>query len=301
MAYSKDKFQLTHLLQDVWMRMGQLKIWKVTGGSTTTTVNTAWAGVDEPIFEDDDPSVIYGSVVVVQDAAGAGAAPEGEIALISDYDSSNYTLTHDALTAAPAAGDRVGIASPLFPYEDMKELANLAIRKLGKIDLVDTSLSVVASQTEYTMPIRVKPKRVRIQTLQASNDNNWETVQGWDVIPATAGTAWKLVLPALSQGYAIELLYEDFHPQLTSYDSDIIETMAPELVTNAVLAEAYQWYNAQIQGANQYMNQRENKAIQDLELAKANYPIFKLDEQVQGLPHWGRRSNYVPLTSDLRA
>jgi hypothetical protein len=300
MSYSKSKFQLTHLLQQAWYRMGQMKTWVITGGSTTTTVNTAWAGVDDAIFEDDDPTLIYGSIVVVEDAALTGAAPEGEIARITDYDSASTTITHDAVSTAVASGDRVATISALFPYEDMKELANIAIRKLGKIDVIDTSLTVVAGQTEYVMPIRQAPKRVRIQRLNASSDNRWQLIQGWSVIPAVVGTGWKLVVPPLVQGFSIELLYEDLHPKLNSYEDDIMEIVHPELAVNALVAEAYQWYNNQINGSNSYFLQRENKALQDLEQAKVNYPIYKLDEQVQGLPHWGRQSEYVPKTSDLR-
>lgn len=300
MTYSPTRFQLTHLLQDAWYRMGQLKTWKVTGGTPTTTINTAWAGVEEEIFEDDDPALIYGSIVVVTDSAGAGAAPEGEIARITDYDSASQTLTHDAVSSTISSGDRVAIASPLFPFEDMKELANIAIRKLGKIDKIDTSLTSVGGQTEYTMPIRVKPKRVRVYTIGESGNHKPKIVQGWDVIPAAAGTGWTLVLPELTQGYTIELLYEDFHTELTAFDSEIMEVFNPELVVNALVTEALQWYNNQIGGTNNYFSQRENKALQDLQMAKAEYPIFKIDEQVQGMPHWGTRGNYVPKTSDLR-
>jgi hypothetical protein len=299
MAYSKTKYQLTHLLQDAWNRMGQLRTWKVTGGGTTSVINTAWAGVEDAIFEDDDASLIFGSVVVVEDAGGLGAAPEGEISRITDYDSASQTITMDAITAV-AANDRVGIATPLFPYEDMKELANLALRKLGRIDLVDTSISIVAGQSEYTLPIKVKPKRVRIATVQDSNDHRWEVINNWSIIPATAGSFLTLVVPALSVGYSLEVLYEDNHPELTGYASDIMESIEPELALNALLVEAYQWYNNSIGGSNPYMIQRENKALQDFEQSMVKYPIRKIDYQVQGFPHWNKRGEYVPLTSDLR-
>lgn len=300
MAIDATKYQLTHLLQDAWYRMGQLKRWKATGGTQTTVVNTTWAGVEEQIFEDDDPALIYGTLVVLKDTAGA--APEGEMALITDYDSSSQTLTMDSLSAAVASGDRIGIASPLFPFEDMIELANIALRKLGDIDIVDTSLSIVANQTEYTLPtaFNKRPVRVRRQTSQTASNNQWELVQGWDVIPATAGSQWTLVVPHLSQGYSLEVMYRDAHPELTAFDSYILDAIAPELAVCAVVAEAFQWYNNQLGGSNEYFLQRENKAIQDLESAMVRHFTPKTPEQVQGLPHWGIRGDYVPGTSDLR-
>lgn len=288
MAYNKDGYQLTHLLQDAWQRMGQLRRWIVTGGSTTTVVNTDWAISEEPIFEDDDPSLIFGTAVVMSDAGGLGAAPEGEFGMITDYDSSSTTATIDALTSAIGAGDRVGIVSPLFPLEDMISLANIALRRIGDIDLVDTSLVTEGGQTEYTLPatIRQRPIRVRVQGNVDNADNRWEEVQGWSVVPATAGSSWTLVLPEMVGGYAIEVLYRAEHPELTSFSSDIQEAIRPELALCALIAEAYQWYNNQVGGSNQYFLQRENKAIQDYEAARVMNPVRHIVEQIQGLPHW---------------
>lgn len=297
MTYSTTKYQLTHLLQDAWKRMGQLSTWIVTGGSATSVINTAWAGVEDQIFDDNDPALLYGSVVVIDASA---VAPEGKIGRITAYDSSSQTITMDTLTQAVSAGQRIGIASPLFPFEDMRDLANIALRKMGKIELVDTSLTSIAGQTEYTMPIRVRPKRVRIQTVKSTNNNYWKTISGWSVIPATSGTAWKLVLPPLTAGFSIELLYEDLHPELSAYDSDILENIEPERILDALIAEAFQWYNNQINGSNAYFLQRENKALQDLAQAEVKFPTAKTIKQIQGLPHWGLRGEYVPGTSDLK-
>lgn len=300
MAYSSSKYQLTQLLQDAWFRMGQLKVWKATGGSATTVVNSAWAGVEEQIYEDDDAALIYGTVVVVDDTVGA--APEGEMGRITDYDSSAQTITMDTLTASVAVGDRIGIASPLFPLQDMIEAVNVALQKLGDIDIPDTSIVIAAGQTEYSLPtaIRQVPLRVRYQTVQDSDNNQWYTLPNPDIRPATVGSNWTITLPQLPVGHTVEILYRAKHPKITSFDSNIIETVDPELALCAVLAEAYQWYNNQVGGSNAYMLQRENKAIQDLEAAKILYPLNHVVKTVTGMPHWTGRNRYIPLTSDLR-
>lgn len=302
MAYSPTKYQLTHLLQDAWYRMGQMRRWIATGGSASTFINTDWAGVEEQIYDDDDAALIYGTVVVIRDAGGLGAAPEGEMGMITDYDSSSQTMTFDTITSTISAGDRVGIASPQFPMEEMFTAANLALQRLGEIDVADTSLTVSAGQTEYTLPsaIRKQPVAVNVQTLQDSNDNRWEPVVGWKVLPAAPGSNWTLVVPVLTQGYSLQVIYRSTHPKLISFDSDIIEAIHPELALSAILVEAYQWYNNMVGGTNQYMLQRENKALQDLEASKILYPIHRIVEQVSGLPHWGSENLYVPGTSDLR-
>lgn len=297
MAYSNSKYQLSRLLQDAWNRMGQMRTWLVTGGSTTTVVNTDWAIPEEPVFEDDDPALILGTVVVIEDAGGLGAAPEGEFGMITDYDSASSTVTMDALTTAVASGDRVGIATPLFPLQDMIQLANIALRKIGELDLLNTSLSFVAGQLDYTLPSSIRKPITRVR--YTPDNLYWYLVSGWSVKPATAGTNWTLTLPNLPVNSTIEVMYRDFHPAVNSYEDDIIETIHPELAVNALVAEAYQWYNNQVGGSNQYFLQRENKAIQDLEASKVMYPVHRDPGQVQGLPHWNTRGKYVPLTSDL--
>lgn len=302
MAYNKDKYQLTHLLQDAWNRMGQFRVWTATGGSTTTLVNSTWVGIEDEVYEDDDPALIYGTVVVVRDAGLAGAAPEGEFGMITDYDSSTHTITMDAISAAIASGDKVGVASPILPLNDMMELANLALRKLGEIDVIDASLTTLAHKTEYTLPatIRQRPMSVKIPKLGQSGNNLWESIK-FDVIPAAPGSNWTLVIPEQAPGLSIQITYRSLHPELTSYAADIQETIHPELALCGLLVEAYQWYNNRIGGTNDYFLQRENKALQDYGQAKIDYPIRRLVDTVSGLPHWGASNDYVPLTSDLRA
>lgn len=300
MAYSTTKYQLTNLLQDAWYRLGQMRRWTVTGGGTSSVVNSAWAGIDEAIYEDDDPALIYGTAVVIETTDNL--APEGEMGRITDYDSSGNTLTIDALTTAVGSGDKVGIASPLFPLEDMIEAANLGLQKLGEIDIPDESLTISAGQTMYTLPaaIRKRPVQVNVQTNQDSGDYQWVPVQGWDVIPATAGSDWTLVVPLLDSGYKLQVIYRAVHPKLTDYDSPILDGIHPEVALCATVAEALQWYNNLVGGTNQYFLQRENKSIHDLEAALAKFPIQREVEQWQGLPHWGKRGDYVPGTSDLK-
>ena len=298
MAYNASKYQLTHLLQDVWYKLGQLKRWKITGGSNTTAINTTWAGVEEQIFEDDDPALIYGTMVVVKDTAGV--APEGEFGMITDYDSSASTLTFDQISASLAANDRIGIASPLFPLEDMISLANVALAKLGELD-VPEYVNVENGVTQYTLPSGVQNYPVLVRHLSATPNVRPRIVPEYSVMPDTAGVQLTLIVPKLYDvGGQFEIFYRAPHPKLTTFDSQISDVISPEVASSALVAEAYQWYNNQLGGSNQYFLQRENKALQDLEAALVKHPIRKLPGQVQGFVHWGQEGRYIPLTSDLR-
>jgi hypothetical protein len=170
------------------------------------------------------------------------------------------------------------------------------------VEVPDTSLAIVGGQSEYTLPatIQQKPLRVYIQSRQDVGNYGWNLVQGWDIIPATAGSNWTLVVPTLAQGHSLQVIYRAPHPKLTAYDSPILDSIHPELALCAVVAEALQWYNNSIGGTNGFFNQRENKAIQDLESAMVRFPIQQTIEQIQGMPHWHNRAQYVPGTSDLR-
>jgi hypothetical protein len=301
MAYNSAKYQLTQLLQDAWYRLGQLKRWKLTGGSATTAVNTNWAGVEEALFEDDDAALIYGTVVCIEDAGGLHAAPEGEMGMITDYDSASNTITLDALSSALGVSDRIGIASPLFPLEDMIELANVALQKLGEIDVPDY-ISVQAGTISYFLPSTIRQIPTLIRYISPNTVIAPKVLQGWNVQPDTAGQ--NLTLSVSKQygetGGQFEVFYRAQHPKITSFSSDISEFINPELALCALIAEAYQWYNNQLGGSNQYFLQRENKALQDLEAAVVKFPLHRLPGQVQGMPHWGDTAQYVPLTSDQR-
>lgn len=284
--------------------MGLSQKWKATGGSATTAINTAWAGIEEALFEDNDDGLINGTICVATDAGGAGASPEGKVSRISTYDAASSTITFsDTVTDAIATGDKILTVNPLIPLEDMIELANNAMMYLGDFDLIDTSLSFNDAQTEYTMPsvIRQKPLGVQVQTLQDANSNMWKNVNVFNVRPATAGQNWTLVLPQGSSGYTIAIKYRILHPKLTAYDSDILEVIHPDLAKACLVAHAYQWVNNKLGGNNEYLVARENTAWQELEIAKARFPIEKEVGQVQGMPHWGVRARYIPLTSDLKA
>jgi len=294
-------YKLSNLLQDSWYRMGQVRRWKATGGSATSFINTLWAGVEEPFYEDDDPALIYGTAVVMK--TDNELAPQGEWGMITDYDSSTQTLTIDSLTAAIQSGDLVGIVSPLFPVEDMIKLANIALQRLGEVEFPDLTLTTVAGKTEYSLPLSIskKPVRVRIQTNSLTGNFHYKIVPSVDTVPNTMDNTWTLVIPeSVSANFKLEVIYRSPHPEASAFDSTILDVIHPELAICSLVAEAYQWYNNQTGGSNQYFLQRENKSLQDLEAAMVKHPIEHTIEQVNGFVHWRKDSRYVPLTSDLR-
>src|SRR3990167_291545 len=179
--------QLTNLAQDIFLSLGIGQVRKLTGGSTTTSLDsTETAGVDE------------GTIIIVTDAGGLSAAPQGEFGRITAFAPSTGTWTHDTLTTAPASGDYAMICRNDLTLYDFIELANRGLQKLGDLSFVDTTtLDTVTLQTEYAAAVawkRGKPTRIDVQSRTGdSNDNQWRRVYDWEYVPAAANSTGLII------------------------------------------------------------------------------------------------------------
>jgi hypothetical protein len=294
MAYSATAFQLTQILQTLYRRLGATVTLATTGGSTTTILDTK---LTAQLAEGNvDDFVNGGTIIIIEDAGGANAAPEGEFSRITDYVASSNTFTFSpAMTSAPAVGDRFMFIDDTFPLYDMLEVVNDALRYLGEVPTVNTSITTEANKTEYTLPIALKGEQllnVEVQgSLNDSDDNQYVPVRGWDIIPSAGGTAGTLVLPQIAAGYTVRLTYLGFHPRVDVFDDYINEYFPRELVNACVFAHAIQWRNDQnsIQGQNAVDNALlglEQKAWSQLDRARILHPITISPRRVEGFPHW---------------
>lgn len=293
MTYSPTQLQLTHVLQTLYRRVGG-RVLLATGGSVTTVIDTKL--IDDLAENNEDDLFNGGTVVVIRDAAGANAAPEGEFSRITDYEASTGTITFSpAVTVAIASGDRVIIAPADFPLYDVVEVVNEALQNLGDIPLINTSLTTVADQAEYTIPIALKGRElldVQIQgTTNDSDNNQYYQLPTWEIVPATSGTAETLVIPTLSAGYIIRLTYLGKHSRVSAYDDPINEYFHPELVHAAVLAHVLQWRNDASLisgGADQSLLGLEQKAWSQYDRARFEHPSEIRPRRVQGFPMFGK-------------
>jgi len=263
----------------VWGDLGKidsLEEFAATGGSTTTVVNGNIANrQDRP----DDNYSIDATAIIVRDAGGLSAAPEGQMQRINAYNSATYTHTVDtAFTAAPASGDVVAIANADIPLREMYREINNALVKIGEIPLVDSTLTSASNQTEYALPVALKREdlvRVEYQGYTGdANDNQWVPISNWDVIPAAPGSTGLLILPQIVSGRTIRIVYMGVHPTITTYSSVISEYIHPSVIIPAVTKECLRWYNATTGGKSNYWLQKENEASQDLEIALRKHPIW---------------------------
>ena len=283
MTYSATQLQLTHVLQQLFRRLNG-KVTLATGGSTSTIIDTKLA--DELADGNEDDIYNGGTAIVIEDAGGANAAPEGEFSRITDYVASTTTLTlSPSLTVAVASGDRVLIAPSEFPLYDMIEVVNDALKNLGDIPLVNTSLTT-DSTAEYDLPLPIKGTQLMNVELDV---DGYVEVPNWKIVPSTPGTVGTLVLPQYSSGYTIRLTYMGKHPRIDTYADYVSEYLHPELVHAAVFAHALQWRNdndAIAGGADQSKLALEQKAWNQYDRARLTHPIDMPKRRMQGFVHW---------------
>lgn len=258
---------LSNLIQDSYLALGQLRTTLATGGSTSTAIDTKLASE----YKDDD--LKNGALFVVTDAAGLGAAPEGEYTTIKSYVQSTNTITFNVnLTAGVVSGDTIAFATPLVPLLDMVVLANSALRSLGRIELPDTSLTTAADTTEYTLPAALRPAPLqRVQVVDS--DGEYHDVVWRYVTPAAAGATALLCLPQLDAGYTIRIWYLAVHPKVTVYSSKIHENIHPELAVAATAEKVIEWMQSRAGGTSDFWLQRWNIAREELRSIKRKYPL----------------------------
>lgn len=265
-------FTLSNLLQEFYLRTGQLRVGMATGGSATTILDSFRNR------EGRDKAWKNGSAFII--TSTDGAAPHGEFSRIETSIASTWQLTlSNTLTAVVGADDYYGYTGPEYPLYDMIRIANSAVRKLGPIDLVDkTTLDSISNQSEYDAQADWKnpygPFRVDVAQNDDEDDKGWLNEVDFDWEPATAGAGGKIMFPTYPSHSAkdIRVWYRGPHPDMTTYDDVVDGRFDTEVVIQAVISAALDWNNTRIRGGDKFLLQRSGKAEKDLSVAKMEQP-----------------------------
>lgn len=265
---------LSNLLLDTTSLMGlTLEPFLATGGSTTTIVNSLYDSLESPPTTD---FALNYTAFIQYDAAGAGAAPQGEYQRISAYDESTWTFTTATFTAAPASGDRVVILTNRIPFQQLILLANEAISDYGKGEVRDTtSLTTVANQTEYSLPAGVTKENLKNVLIQGittdSNDNRWRPIS-FEVRTNSATAVRTLVIDQFPADYDLMLVYFDYHPALTIFSSAISDSVPYALLKSAFRMKIVDWFNNFNEGESEFWLSHDRKAAGLFDIAKLEHP-----------------------------
>lgn len=204
--------------------------------STVTSSSATIAVTDNVMRTEVDDYWNQGTFWLTWDAAGAGAAPQGEYRVVSDFDNGTSTITLDAVLSAQAAStDRYAIGHKIFPLGDLIMNVNRAIRDVGPIPTVDTTtIDTAAAQTEYTPPVAANTDllEVCIQTkLSDADDNKWIKAYNWHLQRTAVGTADTLVFdqqPLYPRD--VKLVYLAPHDKLAASTDKLSESIRWERV-----------------------------------------------------------------------
>jgi len=190
-----------------------------TGGSTTTIIDTKLANLG---WNSDDFN--GGMALLIRDAGGAGAAPEGESRQITDFVSSG-TITVDAFSAAAASGDSYGVMTSRYPRGLLVSKINECLAEYGDVPTEDiTSLTTAASTSEYSLPVAAKKdlRQVWLARTTTANDYRWQAAMNCYVEHGAANGVGKLIFNYQpTSGYKIKLVYMAAHGYVQA-DTDVI-------------------------------------------------------------------------------
>jgi hypothetical protein len=262
---------LSKIMQRTWRELGHLVDITATGGSTTTVVDTTLSNR----YTSDD-ALIGGTAIVTYDAGGAAAAPEGEFQRISDYVASTQTFTvGTAFSTGVAAGDKVGLARPTIPHEQMRQAVNDGLANLGTISLVDTSITLVAGTYTYNLPVGLKIRELRDILIYDGSDL-YRSIKGLvSYVPSAAGSVGTLQFSQIPEAQPLKIIYEGIHPALTVHSSVISETIQEELAVAAAMDKALTWLVSKRgdSALGTFLLQRWNDAKTTLQQQKTEKPV----------------------------
>lgn len=202
-------------------RLGVLRTSTATGGTTVTLVDTKRT--------EGDNTFDRGTVWLITDADGDSAAPEGEWSRVSDWDLDTWTATVATMTA-PANGDTYGIATEDFPLDVLISSINNELIKHNVIRYDRTSLDIIASQSEYTLPAGIRQDNLInvYEETDANSSDSKPVPLSFSVQTAVAGSQHLLVIEStnVTPGYDIML---EYRTKLTPLylATDVIDSSLP--------------------------------------------------------------------------
>jgi hypothetical protein len=266
------------------VELGTGRTGKATSGTTTTLLDTNGLRlVDNDYYNE-------GTLFILKDAAGGGAAPEKEYSKIKNFANASKTVTvYDAFTVAPAVGDTYGIANRRFPLDLIVEKINNALYMDGYIPGEDTSITTVASQTEYTMPVGTSRdlRQVLLQTNDDSNMNEWTPVVNWDIKKTATGSGDLLVLSyELPDGYSLWLRYATQHAELRDSSDELDEVIHPDRIVYGACHEVLRWYVDKTR--LKHLNNSIDNLARKEQMAKDRHPLPMLPARQSKVTRFNR-------------
>lgn len=245
---SKTLFDLTYELARL---LGVVSEGVATGGSTSSIADTVERTEANDFWNG-------GTAWITYDAAGAGAAPQGEYSFVSDFANSGGVVTlRSTLTAAVASDDRYAIAGLRYPLQLLIQKVNevLSTIPIQKDDI--TTITIANEQTEYSLPSDVWDlKEVWLQTnVDDSDDTRPSRLYDWHVQKSATGTANKLILDRqFTSGDILKLVYLANHQTLRVATDKLDDTIHVNRVLYDAAVRCLLWYKSKVGDSDTSVN-----------------------------------------------
>jgi hypothetical protein len=272
---------LFDILLGVARGTAMLREGKASGGATTNIVDSVQR-------TEADDSFNGGTAFITYDAAGAGAAPQSESKLVTDFGSN--TINTEAFSVAVTANDYYGVMNKRYPRWAMIQSVNEALRDFGRIGQVDsTTLDTAGDTREYNLPTAAKNDLRQVWLAQdTGTPKRWLPLREWRTEWTAGGSTGKLIFnEQLPAGYDIKLIYMDDHSEVRDDSDTISEYIPPQLLIGASLANVFRWRLMKVGASNSTAVQFYNEAQAELERIRRLFlinhpeklPLFWMEER----------------------
>jgi hypothetical protein len=259
-----------------------------TGGSGTTLVDNIYLkdGFIDDYFN-------KGTLFLIYDAGGAGVAPQGEWARITDFAESTGTITHEALTASIAAGDRYAVANDEYTRDIIIQNLNIFLMETP-IPYVDiTTITTAEDKTEYTLPAELLDENIKvwIQRTDTTDHNLWTEYSDWYIAETAVGTQKKLIFNSQPpEPWIAKLEYWLPHPALNARTDKLAEHINISRVVLESALKCLLWKRAQKTQAEPILDSRIAEMNGRVMEARSRFPTKKPPEVK--LAHYGLTHNF---------
>jgi hypothetical protein len=250
----KTLFDLTYELATA---LGVVNEGVATGGSTSSLIDTVELTQDDDFWNG-------GSAWVLYDAGGAGAAPQGEYSVVSDFTASSDTAAlRSTLTAAIASGDRYAVARKRYPLNILISKINEVLLSIPIEKTDTTTITIASGQTEYSLPSDVWDlKQVLAPAVGETNDNRWQELNDWEVQKSATGTANVLVLGRqFATDTDLKLVYLTYHQTLRAATDKLDDTIHADRVIYNAAVGCLLWRKAKVGESDASLNELLNYLI----------------------------------------
>lgn len=287
---------MTYTLFDITLRVAKeldIALESIaTGGAVGTLTDT-----NELQTNYSDDHFNRGTVWIVRDAAGAGAAPQGEFTRLTDFVSSTGVVTfRDNLTVAPAAGDLYAITNREYRLDTIINQVNKVLRGIMIANEDITTITTDGDQTEYNLPEAVLDEDIEVY-IQGKTDDvddyKWQKMHDWYIRETGIGTAKKLVFVTQPpEPYLLRVVYWTPHDQLYDADDELMESVDLNRVGVEAALECLRWKKSRPGTHKKDLDRRISEMGARAERAKWNAPLGRVHVK---LATWGDVDRYIEL------